>query len=117
MKLFLFFFSEQGMKLSISYRMTLTRSFGNESLALGNQIQSVQKWLRAENGFESQSNRIPAFNYIILRGLYRITFEFCDMGKIILNIIFHEYCTEELVLKLKQFFQHFVCGSLWVNNY
>lgn len=70
---------EQGMKLSISYRMTLTRSFGNESLALGNQIQSVQKWLRAENGFESQSNRIPAFNYIILRGLYRITFEFCDM--------------------------------------
>jgi hypothetical protein len=69
---------EQGMKLSISYKMTLTRSWGNETLALGNKIQSVQKWLRAENGYDSPT-AIPAFKYIILRGLYRITFDFCDM--------------------------------------
>ena len=69
------------MKLSISYKMTLTRSWGNETLALGNKIQSVQKWLRAENGYDSPT-AIPAFKYIILRGLYRITFDFCDMGKI-----------------------------------
>ena len=68
------------MKLSVSYKMTLTRSWGNETLALGNKIQSVQKWLRAENGYDL-ATAVPAFNYILLRGIYRITFDLCDMGK------------------------------------
>ena len=74
------------MKLSVSYKMTLTRSWGNETLALGNKIQSVQKWLRAENGYDL-ATAVPAFNYILLRGIYRITFDLCDMGKKLFTII------------------------------
>jgi hypothetical protein len=69
---------DQGMKLSVSYKMTLTRSWGNETQALGNKIQSVQKWLRAENGYDL-ATAVPAFNYILLRGIYRVTFDICDM--------------------------------------
>ena len=81
-------FSEQSRdRMSVSYKMTLTRSWGNETKALGNKIQSVQKWLLAGNGNNLATGGgagvAPAFNYILMRGLYRITFVLCDMGKCI----------------------------------
>jgi len=66
-------------RMSVSYNMTLTRSWGNETKALGNKIQSVQKWLLAGNGNDLATGNAPAFNYILMRGLYRITFVLCDM--------------------------------------
>ena len=95
------------MKLSVSYKMTLTRSWGNETLALGNKIQSVQKWLRAENGYDL-ATAVPAFNYILLRGIYRITFDLCDMGKksfTIPNIDSIFYQLVEKLVHLSDFWQ------------
>ena len=94
--------------MSVSYKMTLTRSWGNETKALGNKIQSVQKWLLAGNGNNLATGGgagvAPAFNYILMRGLYRITFVLCDMGKCIKSTFWKKEKTVQIIKCIVIFF-------------
>ena len=74
-----FYFSEQGLRMSLWYQMSLLRSWGNESVALETKSLSVQKWLKMAGRDGRTNNESLVFNYILLRGKYQINFRLCDM--------------------------------------
>ena len=71
-------FSEQGLRISLSYELELKAISGNDIQILDKRALSVQQWLKMAGRDGRSNEESVSFHYILLQGNYSIRFRLCD---------------------------------------